>query len=103
MTRLEQLESMLASEPDDQFLNYALALELDKLERHDESLEIFARLVQNDPPYVPAFFMAGQMLSRIDRNEEAREYLEQGIVEAKRQGNMHAAGEMTEFLDMISD
>lgn len=103
MSRLEQLKSMLVSDPDDAFLNYALALEFDKLEQHDNSLDIFARLVQYDPPYVPAFFMAGQMLSRLDRSDEARQYLEQGIVEARRQGNMHAAGEMTEFLEMIGD
>ncbi|MGI9517580.1 MAG: hypothetical protein ACR2NP_11060 [Pirellulaceae bacterium] len=103
MSRLEQLQTMLVSDPEDAFLNYALALEFDKLEQHDDSLDIFARLVQYDPPYVPAFFMAGQMLSRLDRNDEARQYLEQGIVEARRQGNAHAAGEMTEFLEMIGD
>ena len=102
MSRLEQLREMLVNEPDDAFLNYALALELDKVERHDESLELFEKLVKCDPPYVPAFFMAGQMLARLDRHAEAEKFLTQGIEEARRQGNSHAAGEMTEFLAMIS-
>lgn len=101
MSRLEQLTEMLSQEPDDAFLNYALALELDKAERHDESQKLFEKLTQFDPPYVPAFFMAGQMLSRLDRNAEAKRFLTDGIAEAKKQGNLHAAGEMTEFLTMI--
>lgn len=103
MSRLEQLRQMLTDEPEDTFLNYALALELDKHQQHDESLTLFEKLVQLDPPYVPAFFMAGQMLNRLDRNDEAKNYLSRGIDEARRQGNDHAAGEMSEFLSMISD
>lgn len=103
MSRLDQLTEMLAQEPEDAFLNYALALELDKAERHDESQKLFEKLIKFDPPYVPAFFMAGQMLSRLDKNEEAKAFLESGIIEAKKQGNLHAAGEMTEFLAMIEE
>ncbi len=103
MTRMEQLREMLQAEPDDAFLNYALALELDKNEQHDESLVLFEKLTEFDPPYVPAFFMAGQMLSRLDRNDEAKNFLTQGIQEAQKQGNSHAAGEMTEYLGMIGD
>ncbi len=103
MSRLEQLTEMLATEPDDAFLNYALALELDKAERHAESLALFEKLIEFDPPYVPAFFMAGQMLSRLDRNAEATSFLTRGIAEARKQGNGHAAGEMTEFLAMIEE
>ena len=103
MSRLEQLTEMLETEPDDAFLNYALALELDKADRHAESLALFEKLVAFDPPYVPAFFMAGQMLSRLDRNAEATSFLTRGIAEARKQGNGHAAGEMTEFLAMIEE
>lgn len=101
MSRLNQLREMLADEPEDAFLNYALALELDKLEEHDESLALFQKLMSFDPPYVPAFFMAGQMLSRLDRNDEAQQFLVEGIQHARTQGNGHAAAEMSEFLEMI--
>ncbi len=103
MARIDQLRELLTSEPDDAFLNYALALELDKLGEHEESLLLFEKLTQFVPPYVPAFFMAGQMLSRLDRNEQACTFLLAGIEEARRQGNSHAAGEMSEFLAMISE
>jgi tetratricopeptide (TPR) repeat protein len=103
MSRIDQLREMLNSEPQDAFLNYALALELDKQGQHEESLSLFEKLMQFDPPYVPAFFMAGQMLSRLDRMAEARPLLSAGIEEARRQGNTHAAGEMSDFLAMLAD
>ena len=103
MPSIEQLESMLESDPDDTFLLYALAMELGNCDQHDRSLQIFNRLMQQDPPYVPAFFMSGQQLVRIGRVNEARKILSDGIVKARSQNDLHAAGEMTEFLASISD
>jgi hypothetical protein len=42
--------------------------------------------------------MAAQQLARLERVNEARDYLRVGIEEARRQGDQHAAGEMSEFL-----
>ena len=89
---------MLADDPGDVFLRYSLAMELDKEGDHDASLARFAELTRDDPPYVPAFFMAGQQLARLGRYEEARTVIRDGIQAAKLQGDAHAAGEMSEFL-----
>ena len=98
MSRREKIEAMLADDPGDTFLRYSLAMELDKEGNHDASLTRFAELSQDDPPYVPAFFMAGQQLVRLGRIDEARTILRDGIAAARVQDNLHAAGEMTEFL-----
>ena len=98
MSRREKIEAMLADEPGDTFLRYSLAMELDKEGAHDESLAKFAELVRDDPPYVPAFFMAAQQLARLDRLAEARAMLRNGIEAARTQNDAHAAGEMSEFL-----
>jgi hypothetical protein len=42
--------------------------------------------------------MAAQQLAKLDRINEARTYLRDGIEAARTQGNAHAAGEMSEFL-----
>jgi len=89
---------MLADEPRDTFLRYSLAMELEKEGDHDASLAKFNELTRDEPPYVPAFFMAAQQLARLDRINEARTYLRNGIEIARTQGNAHAAGEMSEFL-----
>ena len=73
-------------------------MELDKEGEHDASLARFAELSRDEPPYVPAFFMAGQQLVRLGRIDEARTILGNGIAAARSQDDLHAAGEMTEFL-----
>ncbi len=98
MSRREKIEAMLADEPRDTFLRYSLAMELEKEGDHDASLAKFNELTRDQPPYVPAFFMAAQQLAKLDRINEARSYLRDGIETARTQGNAHAAGEMSEFL-----
>src|SRR3954463_10836272 len=98
MTRREKIEAMLADDPGDTFLRYSLAMELDKEGSHEASLARFAELNRDDPPYVPAFFMAGQQLVRVGRVDEARTVLREGIAAARVQDDLHAAGEMTELL-----
>lgn len=97
-SRREKIEALLTADPNDPFLRYALAMELDKEGDHDRSLAGLRDLTKLTPPYVQAFFMAGQQLVRLDRIEEARSFLRDGIEEARRQGNLHAAGEMSELL-----
>ena len=103
MTRREKIEAMLAEDPGDTFLRYSLAMELDKEGDHDASLARFAELTRDDPPYVPAFFMAGQQLARLGRFDEARTILRNGIEAAGTQGESHAAGEMSEFLASLGE
>ena len=103
MSRREKIERMLADDPQDTFLRYSLAMELDKEGANDASLAGLAELARDDPPYVPAFFMAAQQLTRLDRVNEARAYLRDGIEAARTQGNAHAAGEMSEFLASLGD
>jgi hypothetical protein len=102
MSRREKIEAMLADDPGDTFLRYSLAMELDKEGAHDASLAKFAELMHDEPPYVPAFFMAGQQLVRIGRAAEARPILTNGIEAARLQNDMHAVGEMGEFLASLT-
>jgi thioredoxin-like negative regulator of GroEL len=89
---------MLVDDPRDVFLRYSLSLELEKEGRHEESLQGLRGLMSDEPPYVAAFFMAAQHLVKQRRIDEARTALREGIEEARRQGNAHAAGEMAEML-----
>lgn len=97
-TKREKIEAMLADEPDDLFLRYSLAMELEKEEEHERSLALLAELRACQPPYLAAFFMAGKQLVGLGRIEEARAVLRNGVEEARRQGDAHAAAEMAEDL-----
>ena len=97
-SRREKIEEMLKSEPQDVFLRYGLAVEYDNEQRYDDSLSLFSGLTKNDPPHVPSFFRGAQLLAKLDRIDEARTVLRDGIEAARKQDNSHAAAEMSEFL-----
>ncbi len=97
-SRRQKIEAMLAEEPSDRFLRYSLAMEYAKEGDVEKSLDNLRSLMADDPPHVQAHFMAGQQLAKANRIEEARAALRDGIEHARRQGNSHAAGEMSEFL-----
>ena len=96
-SRRQKLEVMLQADPSDQMLRYMLALELEKEDDNEGSLELLTGLMKDDQPYVPAFLMAGQQLARLGRISESRQTYTEGIEQAQRQGDEHAAGEMNQF------
>jgi hypothetical protein len=102
MSRRQKIEAMLVDEPDDAFLRYSLAMELDKEGEHERSLAEYERLRSDRLPYVPAFFMSAQQLARLGRTSEAADVLRAGIAQAQASGDTHAAGEMNEFLASLS-
>ncbi len=101
-TRIDKIQAMLQDDPGDAFLRYTLAMEYRKLDENEKSLVLLTDLANHEEPrYVAAFFMAAQQLVELDRMEEARTFLRDGIDEARRQDNQHAAAEMSELLSEI--
>ena len=103
MTRREKLETMLADDPQDQLLRYMLAMELDKEGDHDRSLSTLVGLMNDLSPYVPAYLMAGQQYTRLNRMEAARAVFQQGIAAAQQHGDMHAFEELKRFLSELGE
>lgn len=101
MTRREKLETMLADDPQDQLLRYMLAMELDKDADHDRSLSLLGGLMSDSSPYVPAFLMAGQQYTRLNRVEAAKAAFKEGIAAAQQHGDMHAFEELKRFLSEL--
>lgn len=104
-TRIEKIKAMLENDPRDTFLRYSLALEQEKITEYEASDTGLRDLMNDDPPYVPAFFMLAQHLVRRDEGlvNDARTALRDGIEVARQQGNSHAAGEMSEFLASLGE
>ena len=71
-TRLEKIQAMLVDDPSDTFLRYSLAMEQEKVGQHDASEAGLRDMMRDDPPYIPAFFMAAQHLAKRERVDEAR-------------------------------
>jgi len=102
-TRREKIEALLRDDPEDVFLRYSLALEMEAAGEWETCLEILEDLGRGTPPYVPALQMAGQFLAARGRAEDARRALREGIDAARDQGKTHAAGEMSELLMSLGE
>jgi hypothetical protein len=101
VSRREQLEAMLAAEPDDVFLHYALACELVKVGDTAVGLSRFDALHERFPDYVPGWFRHAQVLAESGDAAQARAVGERGLETARRVGDAHAAGEIAEFLALL--
>src|SRR5258708_7488462 len=100
-SRREQIEAMLAAEPNDPELRYMLAMDYVSAGDDAEAVRCFEQLVQVAPNYPPAYHQAGRALQRLGRCAEARAVLSQGIPIAQKNGDHHAAGEMSELLQTL--
>lgn len=100
-TRRQQIEAMLAEEPNDPELRYMLAMEHVSAGDDLGAVRCFEELISVAPDYAPAYHQAGRALQRLDRTDGARAMLLKGIPVAQKQGNHHAAGEMTELLESL--
>ena len=98
MPTIEQLQTLLESEPADPFLNFGLAMALAKVGRNEEALARFDRAIASDGSYVAAYFHKGRLLAGLGKLEEAKAVLGAGIERARACGDLHATGEMRDYL-----
>jgi predicted Zn-dependent protease len=99
MDRIAILTEILTASPEDTFARYGLAMEYAKAGQIEQSLAEFKTLIEKNPDYTPAYFMAAQTLATADRTDEAKRMLVDGISSARRTGNTHAQSEMTAMLE----
>ncbi len=100
--RLAFLEKITAGGSTDPMAWYGLAMEYRTAGRHDEALQTFTTLRTQTPDYVAMYLMCGVMLEGLARVDEAREWLEAGIVAAKKKGDTHAVGELESALGTLT-
>ena len=99
MSRREQLEELLRSDPEDLFLLYALAMACLSEGEITQGLMGLDQVIQRDPDYVAAYFQKGQALATEGETAAAQSALIQGIEVARKTGDSHAEAEMNAFLE----
>ncbi len=102
MDRIAALTEILAENPEDAFARYGLAMEYSKAGQIERAIEEYKTLIEKNPDYTPAYFMAAQTLAAASRVDEAKRWLVDGISSARRTGNAHAQSEMTAMLEELS-
>lgn len=102
MDRIALLTEILTANPEDSFARYGLAMECAKAGQIEQAIQEFNTLIEKNPDYTPAYFMAAQTLANASRVGEAKRWLVEGISSARRTGNAHAQSEMTAMLEELT-
>ncbi len=95
------LTEILAANPEDSFARYGLAQEYSNSGQIDQAVKEFKTLLEKNPDYTAAYFMAAQALVKDERTDEAKRMLVDGVSSARRTGNTHAQSEMTAMLEEL--
>lgn len=103
MNRIEQLKTFLLQNPNDSFLNHALALEYVKAEQYEEAKAAFLKNTDNNPDYVPTYFHLGKLYEKIRSYSEALRCYETGIEKAQKSGDHKTVNELRMALEFLED
>ena len=94
MDRIAKIKEFLETNPKDNFLRHALALEYMKLEQDAEAKELFEAILTESPDYVGSYYHLAKLLEKLEQKDLAIEWYEKGMVEAKKAGDNHAYSEL---------
>lgn len=92
--RLQQLQKMLESAGGDVFVVYAMGLEHQKLNEHEQAALAFEKAIQKDGNYLAAYYQKAISLSAIDQIQEALNCLELGVEAAQTLGDTKSLAEL---------
>ncbi|PYQ11148.1 MAG: hypothetical protein DMH00_08980 [Acidobacteria bacterium] len=100
-TRREQLEAMVAVDPEDRELRYFLATEYFGLQRYGDALHELEEYFRRGEDEGVGYKMRGVCLFHLGRKEEARASLVSGIEAARRHRHTGLAAEIAETLEEL--
>ncbi len=94
MSRIDQIRQFLQDSPNDSFLRYALAQELQKQGDVEAAKEAYLWLTDNQPSYVATYYHLGKLLIAQGEKEAALAWFNLGIEHAKAAKELHALSEL---------
>jgi tetratricopeptide (TPR) repeat protein len=99
-TRIEILQQLLEQNPGSTFARYGLAMEFVKTGEFDRAVATFEEVTKTDPSYSAAYFHGGQVLEKMGKLDEAREFYRRGIAVTR---DPHALSELEAALDILGE
>lgn len=91
---------MLEKQPDDLFLQYALAMEYLGLQQPDKAQTLLRQIITADEHYVAAYYQLGVLLQTRDE-VAAIALFEKGMFEAEQKGDRKTVNEFRSALDEL--
>ena len=101
--RLAQLRSMLAEEPDDKFLRYAIALERKREGDMEGSAAELEQLLREDPAYIACYYQLAVVLADLGRTADARHACEAGALQCLVTGDRKARSELLALMNGLEE
>ncbi len=101
--RLEQLRTMLAEEPSDLFIRYAIALELRSRGSMEEAVTALQGLLRDAPDHVPSYYQLALFQADLGSMEDAIATCERGMVQAGAVDDRKALAELKELRETLLD
>ncbi len=102
MDRIFKLNEFLKENPQDSFVQHAMALEYIKLGNDEQARGLFEEILNREPGYIGSYYHLAKLLERNDKTEEAINVYEKGMEEAKKAGENHAFGELRAAYEELS-
>jgi Tfp pilus assembly protein PilF len=102
MDRIEKIKEFLAQQPNDSFLQHALALEYIKLGNDEEAKKLFHNVLERDPSYIGTYYHLAKLYERTQNVDEAIKIYEKGMEEAKKAGEQHSYGELKSAFEELT-
>ena len=99
MERLEKLKAFLVQNPDDNFVQHALALEYVKLNDDESAKEQWEALLKRDERYVGSYYHLAKLLERQGETAAAVAGYQKGMEVARSGGDRHAYNELQMALE----
>lgn len=101
--RLEQLQQMLLQEPNDEFLQYAIAMEYFSVNDFEKALNGLKAILNANPDYLAAYYQMGKCYEELKQFENAKDIYKKGIEVAKKQNKNKTLNELNEALFLLDD
>jgi Fe-S cluster biosynthesis and repair protein YggX len=99
--RIAQWENMTQADPDNDMGWFSLANAYRDAERLAEAEQAYAKSIELNPAMTRAFQLRGQVLMKLDRNDEAAEALTLGHETASKRGDVMPMRAMAELLEKL--
>lgn len=92
--RISKLKEFLQKQPNDSFLQHALALEWVKIGDDTQAEVLFRNILEKDAGYIGSYYHLGKLLERTGKTDDAIAIYEKGMAEAKAAKDNHAYNEL---------
>lgn len=103
MSKIEQLEAFLKSNPKDPLLRHALALENIKIGQDAAARILFESLLNDQPDYVGSYYHLAKLLERQGKFTLAVDWYTKGMEMAKTVNDKHAFNELLMAYEDLTD